>query len=181
MSGGDENKNLFESMKKNLNLIETNQNKIKEIINKNNNEFNLFNIQIGNCQKSLEKVNEDITSIAKAQKKLKNDFDDELLKINNIDLNQSKLEKNEEERKKNLDESLAKALKEIELLKNKISENEKNLNGFVERIKVLEEEKRNREEEEDEEIEEEKLKKEEERKIKLRQKIGIIKPKCRLI
>ena len=50
---------------------------------------------------------------------MKNNLDDNLLKINTIELNQSKLEKTGKENEKNINDSLAKALKEIEFLKNK--------------------------------------------------------------
>ena len=157
-------KNLFESINKKLNFIESNQSKMKEFINNNNNEFIKINEQISNYQKSLEKSNEDIDLIEKKQKILKNNFNDNILEINSIKIIQSKLEKNEEERDKNIKESLNKALKDIEFLKDKINQNEKSINIFMEKIKELEEEKRNKLEEE-----EKKRKLEEEKKKKLKE------------
>ena len=141
---------LFKSMGKKLNLIEKNQDKLKEIINNNNKEINQINKEIYNCKDSLEKVNKDIILIEQSQKNMKNNFDYELLKINSLELNQSKLEKKGEDNVKNINESLKKALKEIELLKNKINENGKDIKIFKEKIKKLEEEEeRKKEEKED--------------------------------
>ena len=128
-------------MGKKLNLIEKNQDKLKEIINNNNKEINQINKEIYNNKDSLEKVNKDIILIEQSQKNMKNSFNDEILKINSLELNQSKLEKKREDNVKNINESLKKALKEIELLKNKINENEKDIKIFKEKIKKLEEEK----------------------------------------
>ena len=82
---------------------------------------------------------------------MKNIFDDELLKINSIELNQSKLEKTGKENEKNINISLTKALKDIEFLKNKINENEKDIKLFKEKIQKLEEEKRKKSKEKEKE------------------------------
>ena len=78
---------LFKSMGKKLNLIEKNQDKLKDIINNNNKEIKQINKEIYNCKDSLEKVNKDIILIEQSQKNMKNNFD-YLLTINSLELNQ---------------------------------------------------------------------------------------------
>ena len=72
---------------------------------------------------------------------MKNNFNDNLLKINSLELNQEKLEKKIEDNSFNNNESLRKALKDIEFLKNKLKDNEKDIKYFKEKINKLENEK----------------------------------------
>ena len=72
------------------------------------------------------------------------------MKINSIELKLAKEEENEEQNKKSINDELKKALKEIEFLKNKINENEKNLNVYIGKVKILEEEKNKKSEKEEE-------------------------------
>ena len=133
---------LFSSMEKKLNSIKENHDKLKNIINENNEKFNKINKKISNFQDSTEEISEDIKIIKKNQETMKNDFNDKLLKIkNSLELNQTKLEEKVENNKLYTNESLRKALKEIEYLKDKIKDNESDTKILREKINKLEKEK----------------------------------------
>ena len=134
------------SIEKKFNLIEKNQDKLDTIINKNNKEIIQIDKQLSIFKDSFENINKDIMLVKENQKKMKNNYEDELLKIKSIELNQEKLEEKEGENEKNLKDSLKNALNEIEFLKNKINENEKNIKIFMEKINNLENEKNKKEE-----------------------------------
>jgi len=132
---------LFGSMEKKLDSIKENHDKLKNIINENNGKFSKINKKISSCQDSEEEINNEIKTLKENQKSIKNNFNDNLLKINSLELNQEKLEKKIEDNSFNNNESLRKALKDIEFLKNKLKDNEKDIKYFKEKINKLENEK----------------------------------------
>ena len=134
------------SIEKKINLIGKNQDKLDTIINKNNKEIIQIDKQLSTYNDSFEKINKDINLLKDNQRKMKNNYEEEILKINSIELNQTKLKESREDKEKELKDSLNKALNEIEFLKNKINENEKNIKLFKEKINILEEQKNKKEE-----------------------------------
>ena len=145
----------FPSVKEKINLLEKNQDKIKESINDDN--FIKVNEQILNCKNLLEEGNKDINLIKENQKKLKNIFENKELEIKEIKINQSKFENEKIDEK----DYLKKVLSEIENLKSKLKENEKKLGNFMKSVdkitdkKEEKEKEKNKKEEEEEDEEEE--------------------------
>ena len=129
---------LFGSMEKKLDSIKENHEKLKNIINENNEKFSKINKKISNCEDSIEEINDDIKTLNDNHKTLKSNFNDNLLRINSLELNQEKLEKKVVDNSLRNQESLGKALKDIEFLKNKIKDNEKDIKFLREKINKLE-------------------------------------------
>ena len=121
----------FPSVKEKINLLEKNQDKIKESINDDN--FIKVNEQILNCKNLLEEGNKDINLIRENQKKLKNIFENKELEIKEIKINQSKFENEKIDEK----DYLKKVLSEIENLKSKLKENEKKLDNFMKSVEKI--------------------------------------------
>ena len=132
---------FIDSMEKKYILIEENNKKLNNFINNNNEEIIRIDKNISLCKDSLEKANKEIILIKENHNKIKSNFDDEILKINSMELKCLGLEKNENENKENLNKELKKAFNEIEFLKNKTNEYEKNLEIFMDKLKKLEEKK----------------------------------------
>ena len=137
----EEIENINYSLNKKNILIEENNKKLNNYINSNNENIARIDRQISACKDSLDKTNKDINLLKENHNKIKNNFDDEILKINKMELKYIKLEEKEKENKENINKELKKAINEIGLLKNKSNEYEKNLKIFMDKIKMLEEEK----------------------------------------
>ena len=134
-------KNLFNSIEQKLDSIKENHGRLKNIINENNEKFSIINKKISNCKDSTEKISEDIKTLEEKHKTMKSNFNDNVLKINSLELNQENLAKKVQNNSLSINESLKKALKDIEFLKNKIKDNEIDIKAFRERINNLENEK----------------------------------------
>ena len=131
------NMNILE---KKTNLVKEEQDKLENTLNNNNKNITNIDKQISTWKNSLSETNKVINLIKEKQKEMENktdDFEDKFEKINLLELNiVKKIEY--EKKEKIMNESLQKALKEIESLKNKINANEKNVNELTEKIKILE-------------------------------------------
>jgi hypothetical protein len=125
----EEIKETLPDIDEKIELLKENQNEVKNILNNNDEELDKLSENLEKCENSLTQVNIDIKSIKNNESKIMDEIKETKEEIKKIKSDKNELDKNKE---KDLAEKIMKQIEELkkenEILKTKISNNEKNLN-----------------------------------------------------